>query len=73
MFKFGAISFQENVSKGITHPVFHGDLVYKLRSVKGEANVISSGPRIVKRIRRRQYNPVMLLQLTFLSPPAIVV
>ena len=29
--KFGAISFQEYVSKGITHLVFYGDLVYKLR------------------------------------------
>ena len=28
--KFGAISFQEYVSKGITHPVFYGDLVYFL-------------------------------------------
>ena len=52
--KFGAISFQEYVSKGITHPVFYGDLVYKLRRVKGEANVISSGWKIVKRLRRRQ-------------------
>ena len=29
--KFGAISFQEYVSKGITHPVFYGDLVYKTK------------------------------------------
>ena len=29
--KFSAISFQEYVSKGITHSVFYGDLVYKLR------------------------------------------
>ena len=34
--KFGAISFQEYVSQGITHPVFYGDLVYKLRRVKSE-------------------------------------
>ena len=33
--KFGAISFQAYVSQGITHPVFYGDLVYKLRWVKG--------------------------------------
>ena len=54
--KFGAISFQEYVSKGITHPVFYGNLVYKLRRVKGEANVISSGWKIVKRLRSRQYD-----------------
>ena len=58
--KFGAISFQENVSKGITHPVFYGDLVYKLRRVKSESNFISSGPKIVKRFRRRQYYQVVI-------------
>ena len=33
--------------KGITYPVFYGDLVYKLRRVKGAANFISSGSKIV--------------------------
>ena len=47
--KFGAISFQEYVSKGNTHPLFYGDFLYKLRRVKGEANFISSGSKIVKR------------------------
>ena len=58
--KFGAISFQEYVSKGITHPVFYGDLVYKLRRVKSESNFISSGSKIVKRLRRRQYEPEII-------------
>ena len=58
--KFGAISFQEYVSKGITHPTFYGDLVYKLRRVKSESNFISSGLKIVKRLRRRQYDPVII-------------
>ena len=49
-----------HVSKGITHSVFYGDLVYKLRRVKGEANFISSGSKIVKRIRRRQYDPAII-------------
>ena len=40
--KFGAISIQEYVSKGITHPVFYGDLVYKLRRVKSESNFTES-------------------------------
>ena len=52
--------FQEYVSKGIAHPVFYGDLVYKLRRVKSETNFISSGWKIVKRIRRRQYDPVII-------------
>ena len=50
------ISFQEYVSKGITHPVFYGDLVYKLRRVKNESSFISSDSTIVKRLRRRQYD-----------------
>ena len=58
--KFGAISFQEYVSKGITHPVFDSDLVYKLKRVKCEANFISSGSTIVKRLRRRQYDPAII-------------
>ena len=54
---FGYRSFKlSNVSKGITHPVFYGDLVYKLRRVKSESNFISSGSKIVKRLRRRQYD-----------------
>ena len=57
---FGEISFQDYVSQGITHPVFYGDLVYKLWRVKGEANFISSGSKIVKRLRRRQYDPAII-------------
>ena len=57
LFKFGAIWFQEYVSKGITHPVFYGDLVNKLKRVIGSAIFISLGSKIVKRFRRRQYDP----------------
>ena len=58
--KFGDISLQEYLSKGISHPVFYGDLVYKLRRVKDTPNFISSGSKIVKRLRRRQYDPVII-------------
>ena len=58
--KFGDISFQEYLSKGISHPVFYGDLVYKLRRVKDTQNFFSSGSKIVKRLRRRQYDPVII-------------
>ena len=58
--KFGDISFQEYLSKGISHPVFYGDLVYKLRRVKDTPNFISSGSKIVKRLRRRQYDQVII-------------
>ena len=54
------ISFQEYLSKGISHPVFYVDLVYKLRRVKDTPNFISSGSKIVKRLRRRQYDPLII-------------
>ena len=58
--KFGDISFQEYLSKGISHPVFYGDLVYKLRRVKDTPNFFSSGSKIVKRLLRRQYDQVII-------------
>ena len=58
--KFGDILFQEYVSKGIAHSVFCGDLVYKLRRVKETPNFISSGSKIIKRLRRRQYDPLII-------------
>ena len=53
-------SFQEFVSKVITHPVFYVDLVYKLRRFKSAANCNSSGSKIVKRLRRRQHDPAII-------------
>ena len=38
----------------------YGDLVYKLRSVKDTPNFISSGSIIVKRLRSRQYDPIII-------------
>ena len=58
--KFGDISFEEYSSKGISHPVFYGDLVYKLRRVKNTPNFFSSGSKIVKRLWRWQYDPVII-------------
>ena len=64
--KFDDISLQEYASKGIYHPVFYGDLVYKLRRVKDTPNFISSGSKTVKRIRRRQYDPLIMERTTCL-------
>ena len=58
--KFCDISFQEYLSKGNSHPVFYCDLVYKLRRVKNTPNFISLGSEIVKRLRRRQYDPLII-------------
>ena len=54
------ISFQEYVSTQITGPVIYGDLVYKPKRVKGKANSISSGLKIVKRLRCRRYDPSII-------------
>ena len=56
----GEKSFQKYVSEGITHPVFNGYLVYKLRSVRGIANFVFSVSKIVKRLWRRTYDPVIV-------------
>ena len=53
----------KNVSNIITYPVISCDLVYKLStfcSVKAPANFISSGSKIVKHFRRRQYDPAII-------------
>ena len=48
------------MTEGIPHQVFYGDLVYKLRRVRCEANFVSSGSKIVKRLRRRTYDPLII-------------
>ena len=48
------------VSKGLTHPVFYLDLVYKLRRVEEGTNFISAGSKIVKCFWRRQYDPFII-------------
>ena len=58
--KFCEISFEEFVLVGISRPVFYGDLVYKLRRVKCEANFVSSGSKIVKCLQRRKYDPEII-------------
>ena len=50
----------EYISKWIFHPVVYGDLVYKPWRVKCEANFVSSDWKIVKRLRRRKYDQVII-------------
>ena len=60
----------KNVTEGISHPVFYGDLFYKLRRVRCEANFVSSGSKIVKRLRRRKYDPVTQRTIGLLLGPS---
>ena len=54
------------MSKGISHPVFYSDLDYKLRGGGGQgtANFISLRSKLVKRLRRRQYDPLIIESTT---------
>ena len=55
--RFGAIPSQEYVTKGTSRLVLYGDLVYKVRRVRGSTYFIASGTKIVKRLRRWHYDP----------------
>ena len=46
--------------EGVSHPVFYGDIVYKLRRVNGAANFVSSFSKIVKRLRRQKFDQVII-------------
>ena len=52
------LSFYPNVSVEISQQVFYGDLVYKLRRVKCQANFLTSDSRIVK--RKTKYDSVII-------------
>ena len=58
--KFEEISFQENVSERISHPVTCVELVYKVRRMKYAAKIVSSGSKVVKRLRRRKYDRMVI-------------
>ena len=63
------ICFKWNFSLGI----LRGDRIYKLRRVKGAANFNSSGSKIIKRRRRRQYDQVIIettIDYSMLGPSA---
>ena len=53
-------SCQKYVSKGITRPFFYDDLICKLRRVRGKATLISSGSKMIKRLRWRQCCFIMI-------------
>ena len=52
----GTNYLKEYISQRISQPVFCGDPVYKLRRVKRTTIVVSSGSKIVKRLRHRKYD-----------------
>ena len=51
---------KEYVSSGISQPSFYGDLVNKIRRVKGEYNFLEKCKRTVRRLLHRGYNPEVI-------------
>ena len=45
---------------GISHPVFYSNIVYKLRRVKCKAKFVSLGSKVIKRLRRWKYDPMII-------------
>ena len=68
--KFGVKSAKEYISKGISHPSFYGDLINKLRRVKGDTNFRNKCIKIIKRLKYRGYNPKVIKRtlVTILNP-----
>ena len=60
LLKYGQVTFTEFVSKGISHPPFYGDLIYKLRRIKNDTNCLASSKRIIGRILKRKYDPIVV-------------
>ena len=63
IFRNESLTWSSKVIAGVSisrHTKSHGDLVYKLRRVTCEANLVSSGSKIVKRLQRRKYDPVII-------------
>ena len=58
--KYGKLSVKEYVSSGISQPSFYGDLVNKIRRVKGEHNFLEKCKRTVRRLLHRGYNPKVI-------------
>lgn len=55
--KFGQRSASKYISQGISQPVFYGDLLNKIKRVKGKRNFIVKCSKIVKRLKYRGYDP----------------
>ena len=58
--KFGSISASEYVSLGVSQPSFYGDLVNKIRRIKGRFNFSRSCIRIINRLLYRGYDPEVI-------------
>ena len=57
LLKFGSIHATEYITMGITQPVFYGDMINKIKRIKGRQHNHRKCVRIIKRLLYRGYDP----------------
>ena len=64
---------KDSSAKGISEPVFYGDLVYKFKSIVGKPNFSNHFKKIIKRYKRVEYNMDIMRQSAWLVVNPITV
>ena len=59
LMKFGPIQATEYITLGISQPAFYGDMVNKIRRIKGRRHNHRKCIRIIKRLLYRGYDPIV--------------
>ena len=59
LMKFGSIQATEYITLGISQPAFYGDIVNKIRRIKGRRHNHRKCIRIIKRLLYRGYDPIV--------------
>ncbi|KAK3104555.1 hypothetical protein FSP39_004928 [Pinctada imbricata] len=57
LLKFGPIQATEYITLGISQPAFYGDLINKIRRIKGRQHMYRKCVRVIKRLLYRGYDP----------------
>ena len=59
LLKFGPIQATEYITLGISQPAFYGDIINKIRRIKGRQNFHRKCIKIIKRLLYRGYDPAV--------------
>ena len=57
LLKFGPIQATEYITLGISQPAFYGDIINKIRRIKGRQHMYRKCVRVIKRLLYRGYDP----------------
>uniref|UniRef100_UPI003EB7F07C hypothetical protein n=1 Tax=Klebsiella pneumoniae TaxID=573 RepID=UPI003EB7F07C len=66
LLKYGNLTYHDYVTRGISHPPFYGDLVFKLRKIINTKDFLTSCKKVVKRFVNRKYDKDTLRQTLFM-------